>query len=59
MQHAIANTLRIINNFAFHRIKKIPKNDERYTLLLSIPIKEYDKRDNVTFVYMRISQKSE
>jgi hypothetical protein len=46
----------IIKDYTFHRIKRIPKTDERYKLLLSIPCKEYDEEDDVTYVYMSISQ---
>ena len=45
----------IIKDYTFHTIKKIPKDDERYELLLTIPYKQYVPLDDITFVYMRIS----
>ena len=48
----------IINNikdYAFHKIRKIPRTDERYKLLLTIPPKEFDPTDNSIFVYMTIT----
>ena len=45
----------IIKDYAFHTIKKIDKKDKRYDILSTIPPKEYDPSDGVTFVYMRIS----
>lgn len=47
--------VEIIKDYAFRTIKKIPRNDERYNLLLTIPDKEYDDADDVTFVYMSIN----
>jgi hypothetical protein len=44
-----------IKDYIFHKIKKIPANDERYQVLLTIPVKEYDKRNNSVFVYLSIS----
>ena len=49
------DVLNIIKKFTFHEIKKIPKNDERYDLLLTIPMKEYYPMDNSTCVYMGIT----
>jgi len=49
----------IMKDFVFYKIKKIPKNDERYSVLLTIPLKEYDPADNTTFVYMRISDEKD
>jgi len=45
----------IVKDYAFHKIKKIPENDERYNILLTIPYKEFDYSDNTVFVYLRIS----
>ena len=47
--------INIIKDYTFHTIKKIQKNDERYKLLLTIPVKEYDPSDGVTYVYMTIN----
>lgn len=47
--------LDVIKEYAFHTIKKIPRNDERYDVLRTIPHKEYDSTDGVTFVYMQIN----
>lgn len=47
----------IINHInAYLLPKKIPKDDERYKILLKIPLKEYDPTDGVTYVYMRINE---
>ena len=53
--------IRIVKDYTFHKIKKIPKNDERYQILLTIPYKEYDYIDNddVVFVYLRITAEKE
>lgn len=45
----------IIKEYIFHTIDKIPKNDKRYEILQSIPSKEYDASDGVTYVYMYIN----
>jgi len=45
----------IIKDYVFHTIKKIQKNDERYTLLRTIEIKEYDPEDGTTYVYLTIN----
>ena len=47
--------LGIIKDYTFTTINKIQKNDKRYDLLLTIPQKEYDTDDGVTFVYMSIN----
>jgi len=44
----------IIKDYTFHRIKEIPENDERYNLLLTIPDKEYDPIQCLSFVYLSI-----
>jgi len=49
----------IIKDYTFHTIKKIQKNDKRYDMVLSIPRKEYDPTDEVTFVYMYITEKKD
>lgn len=53
--HLPQELVDIIKDYAFHTIKKIPKTDERYAMLSTIPPKEYDPSDGVTFVYMSIS----
>jgi hypothetical protein len=50
------DVINIIKEYIFHTIKKIQKNDPRYDLLLSIPLKEYDFRDGVTFLYLTINE---
>lgn len=45
--------LDIVKEYLFYKIKKIPKNDKRYDLLLTIPIKEYYNGN--TYVYINIS----
>jgi len=49
------DVINIIKDYAFHGIKRIPKDDNRYKLLSKIPSKEYDPSDGVTFVYMTIN----
>jgi len=51
--------INIVKEYAFHKIKKIPTNDERYNLLLTIPLKEYDPSDDTTYVYMKITDEKE
>jgi hypothetical protein len=46
----------MIKDYLFHIIKKIHKNDIRYEILLTIPYKEYDPNDGVTYVYMDINE---
>ena len=45
----------IVKDYTFHKIKKIPKNDVRYPILLTIPPKEYDYTDDTTYVYLSIT----
>lgn len=47
--------INIVKEYLFHEIKKIQKNDIRYKLLLTIPLKENDYTDNSTYVYIRIT----
>jgi len=49
----------IIKDYTFRRINKIQKNDKRYKMLLSIPYKEYDPNDDVTFVYISINDEKD
>jgi hypothetical protein len=46
----------IIKDYTFHRIKKILENDYRYNLLLTIPDKEYDPIQCLSFVYLSITE---
>lgn len=46
--------INMVKDYAFHGIKRIPKDDMRYQLLSTIPPKEYDPSDGVTFVYLLI-----
>lgn len=39
--------------------KKIPKEDDRYKMLMTIPMKEYDVTDGVTFVYLCINKEKD
>ena len=39
------NIIDIIKDYLFHEMKKIPSNDLRYNLLLTIPNKIYDPED--------------
>lgn len=45
----------MVKDFAFRRIGKIHQNDDRYKLLLTIPDKNFDSSDGVTFVYLNIN----
>ena len=49
----------IIKNYIFYEIKKIPENDERYQMLLTIPIKVYDPTNNSSYVYLNISEEKD
>jgi hypothetical protein len=49
----------IVKDYIFHKIKKIPENDERYKILLTIPVKEYDPSDDSICVYLNISQEKD
>ena len=49
----------ILKDYIFHKIKKIPENDERYKILRTIPMKEYDPNDNSTYVYLSISEEKD
>lgn len=53
------NVIAEIKDYRFKRISKIPFNDERYLMISKIPIKEYDPEDNVTYVYIRISDEKD
>ena len=49
------DVINLVKDYAFHGIQRIPKDDMRYNLLSTIPYKEYDPSDGVTFVYLTIS----
>ena len=49
----------IVKDYTFHKIKKIPENDERYKILLTIPFKEYDPADDTVYVYLNISEEKD
>ena len=49
----------LINDFLFPRIKKIDANDDRYHILSQMPTKEYSPEDDVTFVYLYISEQKD
>ena len=49
----------IVKDYTFHKIKKIPENDERYQILLTIPFKEYDPTDDTIYVYLTISEEKD
>ena len=44
----------IIKNFVFHEIKKLPKTDNRYAMLLTIPLK-LTTNNRVSSVSLKIS----
>ena len=54
--HLPKEMIDIIKDYAFHKIKKIPEDDERYKILRTIPFKEYDHTDDTTYVYLYISE---
>jgi hypothetical protein len=45
----------IIKNFVFHEIKKLPKTDNRYAMLLTIPLKVITTNNHVSSVSLKIS----
>jgi len=47
--------INIVKEYTFHKIKKIPKNDKRYQLLLTIPIIENYPLEEMDFVYLSIT----
>ena len=49
----------IVKDYIFHKIKKLPKNDERYQILRTIPFKEYDPTDDTIYVYLSISEEKD
>jgi hypothetical protein len=49
----------IVKDYIFHKIKKLPENDERYMILLTIPFKEYDPSDDTIYVYLTISEEKD
>ena len=51
--------INIVKDYTFHKIKKIPENDTRYQILLTIPFKEYDDRNDTIFVYLTINDEKD
>jgi hypothetical protein len=49
----------IVKDYLFHKIQKIPENDERYEILLTIPYKEYDLTNHTIYVYLTISEEKD
>jgi len=49
----------IVKDFNFHKIKKIPKYDDRYNILQTIPFKEYDHTDDSNYVYLNITDEKD
>jgi hypothetical protein len=49
----------IVKDYIFHKIKKIPENDERYKNLVTIPFKKYDPSHDTIYVYLRISDEKD
>ena len=48
----------ILKEYIFHKIKKL-ENDERYTILATIPFKKYDHTDDTIYVYLTISEEKD
>lgn len=48
-----------IQTYVFHSPGKIPKTYSIYETLRSIPMKEYDPSDGVTYVYMSINNEKD
>jgi hypothetical protein len=42
----LKHKMSLRNNCLLTNLKKIPKNDERYNILLTIQCREYDRSDN-------------
>ena len=51
--------IEIVKEYTFHKIKKIPENDERYRLMYTIEPKIYDPTTNHTFVYITINNEKD
>lgn len=49
----------VVKEYVFHKIKQIPENDDRYQMLLTIPVKEYDPMDNSIYIYLHISEEKD
>jgi len=49
----------IVKDYIFYKIKKYQKMIERYNILLTIPVKEYDPTDDSIWVYLTISQEKD
>lgn len=43
----------------YSKVNKIPRDDARYELLRTIPSKQYDPEDRVTYVYMAINEEKD
>jgi len=50
------DVISMVKDYAFHGIRRLPKDDMRYKLLSKIPVKEYDPSDGVTFVLITINE---
>jgi hypothetical protein len=48
-----------IKEYTFHKIKRIPENDERYQMLYNIQPKIYDPTTNHTYVYLTINDEKD
>ena len=51
--------IEIIKEYTFHKIKRIPENDERYQMLYNIQPKIYDPTTNDTYVYLTINDQKD
>jgi hypothetical protein len=51
--------IEIIKEYTFHKIKRIPENDERYNKLYTIEPKIYDPTTNHTYVYLTINDQKD
>jgi len=51
--------IEIIKEYTFHKIKRIPDNDERYQMLYNIQSKIYDPTTNEKYVYLTINDQKD
>jgi len=51
--------IEIIKEYTFHKIKRIPEDDERYNKLYTIEPKIYEPTTNHTHVYLTINHEKD